>query len=157
MNVIAWLEFELADYDSAVQCFNHYNRKISLDLWGTSSIPSLPLLPSLFWPGVIVDFKVQPMAQIEIINHFLNLKIFNCLEKILMLKWIISITLEYIEPFNSMPIKVFELHGNTWNHLTMAKSMSYPYLPNPSARAGYDTKSIFKRSLTGLNSEFSFS
>ena len=27
---------------------------------------------------------------------------------------------------------------------------------NPSARAGYDTKSIFKRSLTGLNSEFSF-
>ena len=28
---------------------------------------------------------------------------------------------------------------------------------NPSAQAGYDTKSIFKRSLTGLNSEFSFS
>ena len=31
------------------------------------------------------------------------------------------------------------------------------YSPNPSARAGYDTRSIFKRSLTGLNSEFSFS
>ena len=28
---------------------------------------------------------------------------------------------------------------------------------NPSTRAGYDTKSIFKGSLTGLNSEFSFS
>ena len=28
---------------------------------------------------------------------------------------------------------------------------------NPSARAGYDTRSIFKRSLTGLNSKFSFS
>ena len=28
---------------------------------------------------------------------------------------------------------------------------------NPSARAGCDTRSIFKRSLTGLNSEFSFS
>ena len=28
---------------------------------------------------------------------------------------------------------------------------------NPSARAGYDTLSIFKRSLTGFNSEFSFS
>ena len=27
---------------------------------------------------------------------------------------------------------------------------------NPSARAGYDTRSVFKRSLTGLNSEFSF-
>ena len=31
------------------------------------------------------------------------------------------------------------------------------YLPKPSARAGYDTRSIFKRCLTGLNSEFSFS
>ena len=28
---------------------------------------------------------------------------------------------------------------------------------NPTAWAGYDTRSIFKRSLTGLNSEFSFS
>ena len=28
---------------------------------------------------------------------------------------------------------------------------------NPSARAGYDTRSIFKRSLAVLNSEFSFS
>ena len=28
---------------------------------------------------------------------------------------------------------------------------------NPSARVGCDTRSIFKRSLTGLNSEFSFS
>ena len=27
---------------------------------------------------------------------------------------------------------------------------------NPSARAGYDARSIFKRSLTGLNSEYSF-
>ena len=28
---------------------------------------------------------------------------------------------------------------------------------NLSARVGYDTRSIFKQSLTGLNSEFSFS
>ena len=33
----------------------------------------------------------------------------------------------------------------------------YSYLPNPSDRAGYDTRSIFKRSLTGLNSDSSFS
>ena len=33
----------------------------------------------------------------------------------------------------------------------------YAHLSNPSARVGYDTRSIFKRSLTGLNSEFSFS
>ena len=31
------------------------------------------------------------------------------------------------------------------------------YLPNPPALAGYDTRSIFKRSLTGLNSDISFS
>ena len=31
------------------------------------------------------------------------------------------------------------------------------YLPNPSTRAGYDTRSVFKRNLRGLNSEFSFS
>ena len=34
---------------------------------------------------------------------------------------------------------------------------AWSYLPNPFARAGYDTRSILKRSLTGLNSEFSFS
>ena len=37
------------------------------------------------------------------------------------------------------------------------KRFSIIILTNPSARAGYDTRSIFKRSLTGLNSEFSFS
>ena len=31
------------------------------------------------------------------------------------------------------------------------------YLPNPSTQAGYDTRSIFKQSLTGLSSEYSFS
>ena len=33
---------------------------------------------------------------------------------------------------------------------------SFIIFTNPSARAGYDTRSIFKRGLTGLNSEFSF-
>ena len=37
------------------------------------------------------------------------------------------------------------------------RSTSLIIFTNPSARAGYDTRSIFKRSLTGLNSEFSFS
>ena len=40
-----------------------------------------------------------------------------------------------------------------WTHLKQL----YPYLSNPFTRAGYDTRSIFKRSLTGLNSEFAFS
>ena len=43
-----------------------------------------------------------------------------------------------------------------WSTLAQSESM-LSYLPNPSAQAGYDTRSIFKRSLTGLNLEFSFS
>ena len=38
----------------------------------------------------------------------------------------------------------------------MSTLSDYSYLPNPSARSGYVTRSIFKRSLTGLNSEFPF-
>ena len=45
--------------------------------------------------------------------------------------------------------------------LTSLGTVIYPNIltlfTNPSARAGYDTRSIFKQSLTGLNSEFSFS
>ena len=37
------------------------------------------------------------------------------------------------------------------------ESDSYTIFTNPSARTGYSTRSIFKRSLTGVNSEFSFS
>ena len=45
-----------------------------------------------------------------------------------------------------------------YNHYTTGTSIrSMILFTNPSARAGYDTRSIFKRSLTGLNSEFSFS
>ena len=44
-----------------------------------------------------------------------------------------------------------------WVKRIHAVGKPWSYLPNPSARAGYDTRAIFKRSLTGLNSEFSFS
>ena len=48
-----------------------------------------------------------------------------------------------------------ETHTILWN---FAMQMDHLILfTNPSAQAGYDTRSIFKRSLTGLNSEFSFS
>ena len=59
--------------------------------------------------------------------------------------------------------------SETWLNVTLCKSLLRTTLKkkkklfikvlftNPSARAGYDTRSVFKRSLTGLNSEFSFS
>ena len=49
--------------------------------------------------------------------------------------------------------KDFNVTFRAWTNCLYSLS----YLPNPSARAGYDTRQIFKRSLTGLNSEFSFS
>ena len=51
----------------------------------------------------------------------------------------------------------FTIEGYLRQTMPPTKFWRYAYLPNPSARAGYDTRSIFKRSLTGLNSEFSFS
>ena len=44
-------------------------------------------------------------------------------------------------------------------HRTIPNELDDPiYLfTNPSARGGYDTRSVFKRSLTGFNSEFFFS
>ena len=48
-----------------------------------------------------------------------------------------------------------------WGHIISPEGISplsdKILFTNPSARTGYDTRSIFKRSLTGLNSEFSFS
>ena len=56
----------------------------------------------------------------------------------------------------------FSLNYNCFNavELTRMPGMyiyTYIIFTNPSARAGCDTRSIFKRSLAGLNSEFSFS
>ena len=50
---------------------------------------------------------------------------------------------------------------NKETKVNQTKSIFYKKLfflfTQPPARAGYDTRSIFKRSLTGLNSEFPFS
>ena len=40
---------------------------------------------------------------------------------------------------------------------TQVENHQLTIFTNPSARTGYDTRSILNRSLTGLNSEFSFS
>ena len=76
------------------------------------------------------------MGRVELFYHLTVCKQMTDVEK------------QYLKPFN-------------------CENKRLPYLPspplgqdmtlNPSARAGYDTRSIFKQSLTGLNSEFSFS
>ena len=55
--------------------------------------------------------------------------------------------------------KTKELHREHLNKVfAQIREFGFKVLfTNPSARAGYDTRSFFKRSLTGLNSELSFS
>ena len=77
-----------------------------------------------------------------------------------------------IVPLKVMARNLFSLSVYNENHSSSKSSPSYSpsiFLPihlpklsvnlftNPSAQAVYDTRSIFKWSLTGLNSEFSFS
>ena len=75
-------------------------------------------------------------------------------------------SLIYLINLNQFPLTLtltedFEQETQTQIHLIWEGVLlffrEYPIFTNPSARAGYDTRSIFKRSLTGLNSEFSFS
>ena len=61
----------------------------------------------------------------------------------------------YIYIFQAAVVSILLYGCTTW---TITKRLEKKVLfTNPSAQAGYDTRSIFKRSLTGLNSEFSFS
>ena len=55
----------------------------------------------------------------------------------------------------TMDVKLFNCVQTRDEYLI--KILALVLFTNPSARAGYDTRSIFKRILTGLNSEFSFS
>ena len=61
--------------------------------------------------------------------------------------------------YNSWVSQKFCKYFGTWYHPPWSEFYKETILlfTNPSARAGYDTRSIFKWSLTGLNSEFSFS
>ena len=41
---------------------------------------SLPLFPDSFWLGIIVSNRVPSIGQIELLQHLLNLKLFNCVQ-----------------------------------------------------------------------------
>ena len=74
-------------------------------------------------------------------------------------------TREWVAPSQHLGVEAFEKVAfvSPTTKVTKFTYFYYHYyyllilFTNPSARAGYDTRSIFKRSLTGLNSEFSFS
>ena len=62
-----------------------------LELWGIWDTPSMPLFPSQLWTRVVIPVRVQSMDQIELFNYLLDLKPFNCVQKWLILNWIINI------------------------------------------------------------------
>ena len=78
----------------------------------------------------------------------------------LIIRWVSGISGTLINPQRrcSWYILQFLPTGEVFVEIQQWKPYSSVILfTNPSTRAGYDTRSIFKRSLTGLNSEFSFS
>ena len=60
-----------------------------LELRGIGNTPLFSLLPGPLWPGVVVPVRVPYMVQIELFNHLLYLKRFNCVQQ--NEYWIISI------------------------------------------------------------------
>ena len=66
---------------------------VRLQSWSTFSLPSLP---DLLWPGVVVPVTVISMGQIELFNH-------------------VTVCKQIIESLI--------LDSNTWNHLTVCKQI----------------------------------
>ena len=90
-------------------------------MWSTLS---LPLLQDPLWPGVVELVRILFMGQIEIFNHFLYLKPFNCANKWIISNKIISVKYKYLKPFYCMLIKLLVLDSNSWYHLTLCQQMS---------------------------------
>ena len=111
--------------------------------------------------NVEISFKIYPMSSYMF-------QIFIWVSKVRMIllerKWTIR-RRKYPDALDKHVFQVMKhiLNSNIklWSEwivpLAISENQPWVLFTNPSARAGYDTRSIFKRSLTGLNSEFSFS
>ena len=58
---------------------------VMLELWGIQSTPSLTLLLSPFWPGVLAPDRVLSMGQIELFDYFNYVRTNDEIE--LLVKW----------------------------------------------------------------------
>ena len=146
------MEYELAYYDSTVHHFNHYttrrtppelNRRV-----GKEYLKSKSKLFSVLWRRFRkVYYRFFKQLKRTSRTFKAVIKAGSCFieeNKI----WYSCMMIFIGKCLFFIKIKV--------NTLQLLKFHLYIYSPNPSTRAGYDTRSIFKRSLTGLNSEFSF-
>ena len=51
-----------------------------LELWEIWSTSSLPILPGPLWSGELLSVRIPSIAKIELFNHLLYLKPFNCVQ-----------------------------------------------------------------------------
>ena len=85
------------------------------------------------------------MAQ-EWLNSLAHITVENTTSQELMICWWLDKEMDTVTWVQILDEAICISHGA--NHIIFT---------NPSAQAGYDTRSFFKRSLTVLSSEFSFS
>ena len=87
-------------------------------------------------------------------SAYIYIYIYMC---VYMYIYIIIIIISYSQhesPWRSLPlVSIIHISRETCKAIFCIGTL----FTNPCARAGYETRAIFKRSLTGLNSEFSFS
>ena len=70
MNIIAWLESELANYDYAVQCFNHYTMRTSSDLLGDSQSQVILYWSQGFFPRNFMVKSNQEILWFQVTKQF---------------------------------------------------------------------------------------
>ena len=102
---------------------------------------------SCSWPGIFLFFSV-PWILVDIrlvyIYIYIYIRVYSLSE------WFLPIFTSVVLSFKNY-FTIFTIF------LSKCLGFSFSIFTNTSAWAGYDTRSIFKRSLTGLNSEFSYS
>ena len=141
VNAIAWQEFEPTNYDVAIQNVSYYTSAINIVLynlckysethWQTVGSLKFDKEENIFLSNftavelLINHSKRNMMSQNNLSALTEELRIF-CIPSRRLVGWLVGWILWHINPFRSL---------NTKSCLS--------YLPNPSARAGYDTRSIF--------------
>ena len=156
MNVIVRLGFELAYYDVADLHVSHNAKGTPTPLFSMITVQqTLKNVRSLEWlvfPLLSYTPNLAPtdLFLVSSLEH-LNGRTFRNKEKIV--NFFFS---EKTPDFLNVESKICNPVGLESLKMKVMIVLMILYT-NPSARAGYDTRSIFKRSLTGLNSEFSFS
>ena len=125
----------------------------SFPFFNTSDLDSAALkliLANVMSFSILFSCRLAPITDVVVIVMLsINVLIIGCVRSDL---FVGPIFLQLLSAYSLFRQKC--IRDSTTNNYSLFQLIIFT---KPSARAGYDTRSIFKRSLTGLNSEFSFS